>query len=433
MRTVKDAALLPAVRSNRPSQARRTAIVALMFLAFFWVYFQRMGMAVIASDLEASFGLSAAALGLLGAAYFYPYALSQLPVGMLVDRVGARRVLPILVAVAGLGSLLFALSGNFGLAVGGRLLVGIGAGAVWLSAQRLFVNWYHPRQFATLNGLMNAVGNLGGIAGQLPLALAAATIGWRSVFAGAGVLGLGIALLCVAVVRDRPRSVDAGAVAAEKPVVSPPKPSVRRDLRSVAASRDLWLLAAALLPYVGSRFGFQSLWGGPFFTDVYHLSPSEVGTLLMLMSLALAISSITMGYLSDRVFKSRKWLSVVGMALYTLCWIPLTFGTSQIPQPALYLLVIALGALSSFWIPLYAQAKELFPSAVAGTALAVVNLFSTFGGAFYQQIMGVAIGLFPTTGHGYSTSAYSAAFGVCLAGVVVATGLVVASKEKRWD
>ena len=81
----------------------------------------------------------------------------------------------------------------------------------------------------------------------------------------------------------------------------------------------------------------------------------------------------------------------------------------------------------------YAQAKELFPSAVAGTALAVVNLFSTFGGAFYQQIMGVAIGLFPTTGHGYSTSAYSAAFGVCLAGVVVATGLVVASKEKRWD
>ena len=231
MRTVKDAALLPAVRSNRPSQARRTAIVALMFLAFFWVYFQRMGMAVIASDLEASFGLSAAALGLLGAAYFYPYALSQLPVGMLVDRVGARRVLPILVAVAGLGSLLFAMSGDFGLAVGGRLLVGIGAGAVWLSAQRLFVNWYHPRQFATLNGLMNAVGNLGGIAGQLPLALAAATIGWRSVFAGAGVLGLGIALLCVAVVRDRPRSVDAGAVAAEKPVVSPPKPSVRRDLR----------------------------------------------------------------------------------------------------------------------------------------------------------------------------------------------------------
>jgi sugar phosphate permease len=429
--TVDGALPLTAAGSRRGLQVRRVAIVLLMFVAFFWVYFQRMGMAVIAADLEASFGLSAAALGLLGAAYFYPYALIQLPVGVLVDRIGSRWILTLFVAVAGAGSLLFAVAGDFGLAVVGRLLVGVGVGAVWLSAQRLFVNWYHPRQFATLNGLMNAVGNLGGIAGQLPLAVVAAAIGWQTVFAGAGVVGLGLALLCLLLVIDRPPAEALSADERARPAVAVPKPSVRRDLRSVLGSRDLWLLAVALLPYVGSRFGFQSLWGGPFFADVHHLSTSETGTLLMLMSLSLSVASVTMGYLSDRVFSSRKRLSVVGMCLYCLCWVPLTFAPAQLSMPMLYLLVIALGVLSSFWIPIYAQAKELFSPAVAGTALAVVNLFSTFGGAAYQQIMGVVIGLFPSSGGGYSATAYSAAFGVCLAGVALSTLLVALSREKK--
>lgn len=402
----------------------------MVFAAFFWVFFQRMGLAVIAPELESSFELSAVELGLLGSAYFYPYALMQLPVGILVDAAGARRILTAFIGITGAGSLLFALALDFEQALAGRMLVGFGAAAVWLASQRLFVNWYHPRRFATVNGLMNAVGNLGGLVGSLPLALAAAIVGWREIFALVAAMLLGLAALCLAIVRDQPVGPPLGEAGKGRLRGNQgPRLPIRQGLRLVGSKGQLWLLAAAMLPFVGTRFGFQSLWGGPYLTDVQRMDAAEVGTLLMVMSLSVVVAGPAIGYLSDRVFTSRKTFSVVGFSLYTLCWVPLAFATDRIPTALLYLLVIGLGSFSCFWITVFVQAKELYPVALMGTALAVVNFTSALGGATYQQAMGVVIGFFEKTGVGYPAVAYSAAFGFCLASAAVATTLVALSKE----
>jgi sugar phosphate permease len=202
-------------------------------------------------------------------------------------------------------------------------------------------------------------------------------------------------------------------------------------MRAVASEGHLWPLALGLLPYVGTRFGFQSLWGGPYFADIYHLSAEEIGTLMMIMSLSVVLFSPVAGFLSDRVFASRKWFAVGGLILNTLCWLPLTFAAGGIPVLAFYPLVIALGALSCMWIPVYAQAKELHSAAVAGTVLAVLQFATSFGGAVYQQLLGVVIGFYPKAPTGYPLEAYSAAFAVCLASCAFATVLIATSKEVR--
>lgn len=422
--------ILPSVRSHWFT-LHRLVLTAVLFVSFFWVYFQRMGLPVVIPQLEATFGLSAVALGLLGAAYFYPYALMQIPVGVLVDALGARWILTLFVGAAGVGSLLFAWAGSFEEALAGRLLVGIGASAVWLAAQRLFVCWYHPRQFATINGLMNAVGNLGGLTASMPLAVVAAALGWRPAFALVGGILLSMAALCVVVVRDQPHGGAPRPPQKAGSAVGRALPSITGNLRLVLCNREIWLLSAAMLPFVGTRFGFQSLWGGPYMTDVHGLDSAEVGLLLMVMSLAVALSGPIVGYLSDKVFTSRKRFSVLGFSLYTVVWVPLAFATDSVPVPVLYLLVIGMGCGSSFWLTVFAQTKEMYPVALAGTALAVVNFSSTLGGAVYQQAMGVVIGLFEKTGGGYSVSAYSAAFLFCLVSAALSTALVSISKESR--
>lgn len=389
-----------------------------------------MGLAVITPELESAFQISAVALGLLGAAYFYPYSLIQIPLGVLIDAFGPRIVLGSFMAIAACGSILFGMGGSFELALLGRLMVGFGAGSVFISAQRLFINWFHPRQFATLSGFLNAAGNIGGICASLPLVALSALFTWQGVFASVGLIFLAVSALAFVALRDSPY---------ERPAMQDPRGNPRRGswqnvkdgARVVASQGDLWPLAVGLLPFVGPRFGFQSLWGGPYLTEIYHLSPEEIGTLMMLMSLSVVVFSPITGYLSDRVFRSRKWFAVGGMALNALCWVPFALTADRIPVPAFYVLVILLGALSCMWLPVYAQAKELHTAAVAGTVLAILQFTTSFGGAVYQQLLGVVIGFFPRTPAGYPVAAYAAAFGVCLASSAIAAIMVAISRESR--
>ena len=392
-------------------------------------YVHRMGLAVIAPELEAAFQLSAVALGLLGAAYFYPYSVMQIPVGILVDAIGPRTVLVVFVAIGALGSTLFGMGGSYELALLGRFMVGLGVAAIYLSAQRLFINWFDPRQFATLSGFLNAAGNLGGIFASLPLVALSVAFGWQHVFVVAGGIMLGVAVLSAVAIKDCPSEQEGRY--SEPRRGSEAWAAVRQGAGIVASKGYVWPLAAGLLPFVGTRFAFQGLWGGPYLTEIYRLSAEEVGTLMMLMSLSVVVSSPVSGYLSDRVFRSRKWFAVGGMAANALCWVPLAFATDRLPVSSFYIIVILLGAFSTMWLPVYAQAKELHSPAVAGTVLAILQFATSFGGAVYQQLLGIVIGFFEKTPAGYPVAAYSAAFGFCLASAVFAALMILVSKEAR--
>ena len=146
-------------------------ICLVIFLSYLWVYFHRVCPAVIALDMQAAFGVGGALLGTLGSAYFYPYGLMQLPVGLLVDSWGPRRTVSSFLLIAAIGSALMGLSENISWAIVGRILVGIGVSTLFVSNFKLLTEWFPPRQMAIMGGIFMAVGGIGVLIASTPLAL----------------------------------------------------------------------------------------------------------------------------------------------------------------------------------------------------------------------------------------------------------------------
>ena len=147
----------------------RWAVFGILALVYFFVYFHRVSPAIMAKSLMNEFTIGAGALGALGAAYFYPYAIAQLPSGILSDTWGARKTAGIFVLVAAVGALVSGLATNFNMVVIGRVLIGFGVGFVYIPIMRILADWYRVHEFASLTGVLLAVGNIGALSAAAPL------------------------------------------------------------------------------------------------------------------------------------------------------------------------------------------------------------------------------------------------------------------------
>ena len=141
----------------------RYRIFAVICLSYILVYFHRLCPAVIALDMQESFGTSATLLGVLGSAYFYPYAIMQLPTGLLVDSWGPRKTVSSFFLLAAVGSVLMGTASNLTLAMVGRLLVGVGVSTLFVSNFKLLAEWFTPREFVVMGGIFMATGGLGAL------------------------------------------------------------------------------------------------------------------------------------------------------------------------------------------------------------------------------------------------------------------------------
>ncbi len=164
----------------------------------------RLAPAVALPDLQRTFGLTAAELGLLTSLYMWPFAFMQPVAGVLTDRLGSRRSVTVFLTIAGLGQLLLAASPGFGFALLGRVCTGIGTSILYVAAAKIMAQWFRRREFGTLTGAWTSFANLGGIIAAAPLAALISLIGWRASFAAMGLTVLVTAVLVSTIVRDSP-------------------------------------------------------------------------------------------------------------------------------------------------------------------------------------------------------------------------------------
>ena len=164
-------------RSSRPVLTF-SALSALFIVSMFY----RVSSAVIAPNLTEDLGLNAETLGYLGGAFFYCFALFQIPMGPMLDRIGPRIVIPLSSLIGSAGAFLFAFGQTFTAALFGRILIGVGMSSVLMGSFKVFVLRFPPEKFSTLVGILYAVGTLGNIIAASPLAFLASTIGWRMTF-----------------------------------------------------------------------------------------------------------------------------------------------------------------------------------------------------------------------------------------------------------
>ena len=397
---------------DREKQALRYRwyIFLLFAVQYALLFFHRVCPAVLAPELTKTFNISGTALGVLASGYFYPYALMQVPVGMLSDTWGARKTATLFGSVGGIGVILFGLSPSFGLSVFARILVGLGVSAVFVPGMKVFAGWFRGREYGKISGLFVGSGSIGWVMGAAPLAMLVQAFDWREIMIAIGLLTMFLTVLTWFIVADTPEAKGFPALV-EQRSASTVEDGPFQGIKQVFSDRYFWSLAFWFLTRTGIIFSFFGLWAGPYLMDVYKLSPMSAGTILSIFPFAIMAGSPFLGYLSDRVLVSRKLVLIGTSVLHAACWLFLLSSYSSLSVPALYVLFFVMGiAAGSPGNVGYSNIKEVFPANIAGTSMGAVNLFAFFGGVVLQPVIGYVLDATGKIDGAYPPGAYRTAF-----------------------
>ena len=182
----------------------RWPVLVIPSAIYFVSHFHRIALGVVAQDLMRVFAVTAASVGALAAIYPYAFVVMALVAGSLADTLGPRLTLAVGALAMGLGAIVFGLAPSFAVVVLGRLVVSVGASVILIAFLTLAAEWFRPDEFATISGLTQTVGNVGGLAAAAPLALLVDGIGWRGSFGAIGAVTIALAAVAVLGVHDRP-------------------------------------------------------------------------------------------------------------------------------------------------------------------------------------------------------------------------------------
>jgi MFS family permease len=389
--------------------------------------FYRVSNAVIAPNLIQDLGLNAETLGILGGAYFYSFALLQIPMGPMLDRIGPRIIITSSSLIGALGAFLFAFGESFTAAFLGRILIGVGMASVLMGSFKVFILRFAPDRFTTLVGILLSVGTLGNILAASPLAYLTSTIGWRMTFILAGGINTILAFLAFWILGEEGRKDDKPL----SPASSEAEIGILQSMRLILKSLAFWQMGAVAFFRYGTFVSLQGLWLGPYLIDIKGFSPLQAGNLITLLAIGIMVGGPIAGRLSDRTFDSRKGVALGGLILYCLSLLPLT-GALKIQSPFWFgFIFFFIGFFSSFGMVIYSHAKELFPISISGTVMTLVNFFTMAGAAISMPLLGRVIEFFPRVDHAYPARAYHFAFLLCFLGMAASVIFYAFSKREK--
>jgi len=393
------AAITPSALAPRLSGG---AVFVLVFLPFALGHFlsslMRTVNATLAPQLVAALQLTPGQLGLLTSAFFFAFALVQLPVGMALDRWGPARVQLPMLLLAGIGALAFAGGQNFTQLLVARAVIGVGLGGCFMSAVKAISTWIAPARLPSVQGYLIAVGGLGAASATLPVRLALHYMDWRGLFlwlaAAAMATGLLIRLL------------------------APAQPSApRAPLPMLAAMREVYrhpafreAAALVLVPHT-VFFGVQGLWIGRWLSDVARFNEQAVAYLLYLGMASIIFGAIAVGMVTEwagRYGVRPISVAAAGVALF----IAVQIGFVCDWAPSYQLLSVLFTLVGTVTGIEYAIVAQSLPGALTGRAATCLNLLIFLGAFAVQAGFGLVVGCWrPNAQQQYPALAYQAAFG----------------------
>ncbi len=384
------------MRIARSSQLR---VFAPFAAGYYLSYLLRNVNAIVAPDLTREVGISATDLGLLTSAYLLAFGAFQLPLGLLLDRYGPRRVESALLVVAAAGSAAFALATNLTELALARGLIGLGVSACLMASFKAFSLWFPPERQASLNAAVMAAGGLGALTATTPVSWALPMAGWRGVFAALSVCVL-LAAAGVWCTPEKRADSQRETLAAQL-----------QGLLGIFRSRMFWRFAPQTTAVVGGFMAVQGLWAVPWLMNfngqsregaAFHLLLTSSAMLLGFLSIATSVTRLQRGGIHPETILKTG----MGIGLVVTAAIVLGLGHT-------YLLWFCLGLVFSVGNLAYALLCSHFPIRFAGRVNTALNL-TTFAGAFgLQWGFGVLVDSF--AGAGIATKdAYQWSYGVLL-------------------
>jgi len=360
-------------------------------LAGFLTQFHRASSGTIKADLAADFSLNATQFATFSSMYFYPYMIMQLPVGILADKIGARKLIVGGCFLSALGTLIFSLANTFPILCLGRLLVGVGVSAPIICKDKLLSEWYSPSKIVTMGGISSCFQNMGGVVAQAPLSLLVGLLTWRATFVGLAVVSALMGVFALLFVRNKPSDkgfpseLELEGYSRKTPVA---KLSVGAALKKIVSNRLTWPLFLIMPIEMGAYTMFSGTWGVSYIQDVFGYTATQATKYTTCLMLGWCISIILICTISDRI-RSRKKPIIVLCSLSLLLWVLLSFGSSLIARTHLLGVVCFLFGVTGSLTPLlFATAREVNDPSCLGTTLGVVNMIGMGAGAVFPIICG---------------------------------------------
>ncbi|MCD2515043.1 MFS transporter [Massilia sp. G4R7] len=353
--------------------------------------------AVLASHLVGALALTPGELGLLTSAFFFAFALVQLPVGIALDRFGPRRVQLVMMLVGSLGALLFAHGSTFGQLLTARAVMGFGLGGCFMAAVKAVSSWIAPSRLPSVHGYLIAVGGLGAATATMPVRLALDYLEWRGLFVVLAALvactGLLVALLY-------PRT--------EGP--APHRGPLGQALRQVFRAPVFRATASLVLVPHAVFFGIQGLWIGRFLSDVARFPDEAVAYLLYMGMASVIFGAIAVGMITE--WAGRRGVApldvaAAGIAVFLLVQAGFIAGY----KPSFQLLSVLFTLVGTITGIEYAIIAQAMPRELTGRAATCLNLLIFIGAFVVQAGFGLLVGLWTPDAAGHAPAiAYQLAF-----------------------
>ncbi len=364
---------------------------------YFLSFFFRNVNAVISRDLAGEFSLAPSDLGFLTSMYLLAFAAFQLPLGVLLDRYGPRRVVAALLCVAAAGALTFALARDFTTLSIGRALIGLGVSGGLMGAIKAFTLWFPLSRLASLNGLYLAVGGIGGLSATAPAEALVGPFGWRALFFVLAGLSVASALLVFTVVPEKKLPGEGQTLRAQI-----------AGFGEIFASVPFWRIALPLVVCHACYLSLQGLWLAPWLYDVAGQDRPAVANYLFVTALAYILGAVFFGLTGERL--ARAGVSRMTMFKLGLCVSLAAFGLLAAGVQTALGAVLAVYGFTAISASLaYSLLTPLFPPAMTGRVNTASNVLM-FGFSFaFQWGIGAVLKYFPAADGHYSATGYATA------------------------
>ena len=370
-------------------------------LAFFLNMFHRSSTGVLKGVLVPEFGLSATAFSNFGAMFFYPYVVMQMPSGILVDRYGPRYVLGVSTLVCAAGSVLFSMSGSYGMACLGRAVIGCSMGTVVVCNQKVCSHWFPEKRVATASAFVGAFANLGTMAAQVPLAVLVGAIGWRGTFGSVAGFAIGLSAVTLLFVRSTPESIGLPPVNTVLQAKGDRKGSgvpLGQSFRSLFSNKYIYPLLFALSAQLGTYTLFSGTWGVPYLEEVFSLSTIDASKYTSALAMGSMLFGILLPFVSDTI-GNRKRLLMVTFGVSAVIWVTLTFFSSRLsPGTGLLLIMFVFGLSGCSTGYMYAMVREINDPRTVGVSVGTCNMIAMSSCIYMPIIAGVLMDKYTARG-----------------------------------
>lgn len=382
-------------------------ICGLGALFYSYEYILRIAPSAMEHALREHFNLSASGFGHISSIYYYAYVPMQLPVGILLDRYGPRRLLTFACLICVIGTFLFTSTSLFWVAAVGRFLVGLGSAFAFVGVLKLATLWLPENRLAMVSGLTAALGTIGAILGDNFLGLFVERFGWVSTLNSTAFFGIGLIFVLWMGIHDRKgHHRQSGTVSSFK------KSFI--DLEIIVRNQQIWINGLyGCLVYLPTTV-FAELWGIPYLSHAHGLTPEAAGFANSMLFFGFTIGAPLMGYISDKLAR-RKFPMFVGAAGASVVMMMILY-LPGLKETQIQALMFLLGLLYSAQAIVFAVGRELSPGEAAGTAMAFTNMLVMLGAMLLQPLVGHLLD--------YSYKAHQAG--------TIETGMVVDNLQKMY-